>query len=106
MANPHKGEVEFRVGEKVFNLKLTHNSAAVAEEYMPDRTIFDIQGGGVLYVRALLFAMTKGQHGINTIDDAGDLLDDMPAEVTRAVNRAATLFFQKRVSAEKQVATP
>lgn len=97
MANKHNGEVALSVGKKAFTLKLTTNKAAVAEQYMSGTSIFDFEGG-LNSIRAILFAMTKGQHGIESIDDAGDLIDEDPLEVTKQVNEATALFFQKYIN--------
>lgn len=95
MANPEKGEVEFRVGEKQFKIKLTTNGAAEASPYMNGKAIFDVNLQDMMCLRALLFVMSRGQNGIQTIDDAGDLIDSDPITCTKAVNEAAALFFQK-----------
>ena len=93
MANKHNGEVSLVIGSKTYVLKLTHNKAANAEPYL-GTSIFNVVGKGVSFIRALLYVMTVGQHGIETIDDAGDLLDDDPVAITRAVSEATSFFFQ------------
>ena len=94
MANKHSGEVALLVGEKAFTLKLTTNKAAESEQYMNGRSVFDFEGG-LNSIRALLFVMVKGQNNVNSIDNAGDLIDEDPLSVTKAVNEATALFFQK-----------
>lgn len=94
MANKHNGEVPLVVGDKAFTLKLTHNKAAEAEFYL-GTSIFKVVGGGVKFIRALLFVMTHGEHGVETIEDAGDLLEEDPVAITKAVSEASTFFFQK-----------
>ena len=93
MANELNGEVALVVGEKEFTLKLTMNKAAEAEQYMSG-SLFTYNPG-LRSARALLFVMVKGKHGINTIEDAGDLLEEDYPTVTNATTNAVTLFFQK-----------
>lgn len=94
MANKQAGEVSLTVSGKTFTLKATHNSMANYEE-LTGRSVFDLKGGGVRTVRALLFSMAHGQHGMESLQDAGDLIDADPVEVTRAVNEATALFFRQ-----------
>lgn len=94
MANKHNGEVSLLVGDKAFTLKLTSNKAAEAEQYMNGSSIFEFKGG-LNSVRALLFVMAKGSNDVSTVEDAGDLIDEDPLAVTKAVNEASALFFQK-----------
>lgn len=97
MANKHNGEVALDVDGKTFTMRLTTNKATVAESHMGGASIFDFEGG-LTSIRAILFAMTEGQHGIKSIADAGDLIDEDPLEVTKRVNEATALFFQKYTS--------
>jgi hypothetical protein len=92
MANKQSGEVALTVDGREFVLRATHGTMANAEEIL-GRSIFDINGGGVRFVRALLLTMVKGQHGVRTLDDVDALLDADPLEVTKAVNEATSLFF-------------
>lgn len=103
MANKHNGEVSLLVGEKAFTLKLTHNKAAEAEPFM-GKPIFEIDHSGIAEIRALLFVMTRGQHGVNGIDDAGDLLEDDPIACMSAVNKALDAFFQKYAESQQAAA--
>ena len=94
MANKHNGEVGLIVGSKKFTLKLTSNKAAEAEMYGIGNFFTDLQlSFGA--IRALLFVMVKGDSGINSIDDAGDLMDEDLSAVTDAVAEAIGLFTQK-----------
>jgi len=101
MANQHNGEVELSVGGKTFNLKLNHNKVAEAEPHM-QHSIFQVERGGIAEMRALLFVMTKGANGINTIDEAGTLLDEDPSACMEAVNEAVNLFFQRYGKPQKE----
>jgi hypothetical protein len=103
MANKHNGEVRLTVDGLAYKLKLTHNKAAEAEPYM-GKTIFDIDNGGIAEVRALLFVMAQGQHEVNSIDDAGGLLDEDPVACTRAVNEALSAFILKYVESQEAAA--
>lgn len=94
MANKHNGEVSLTVDGKTFTLKLTHNRAANAEPLL-GTSIFNVVGKGVSFIRALFYVMAVGQEGIETIDDAGDLLDKDPVAITAAVSEATSFFFQK-----------
>lgn len=94
MANKHAGEVALTVDGKTYVLRATHNSMANYED-LTGRSVFDLKGGGVRTVRALLFSMAEGQHGMETLQDAGALIDADPLEVTRAVNEATALFFRQ-----------
>lgn len=93
MTNRHAGEVALQVDGKEFVLRATHNSMAYFEE-LTGKSVFDLSGGGVRYVRALLLSMVKGQHGVSALDDAGAILDGDSLAVTRAVNEATALFFR------------
>lgn len=93
MANQHKGEIPLLIGDHQFSLKLTSNLAAEAEEFM-DGSIFEYDGS-LKTNRALFYVMVKGNAGISTIEEAGDLMDEDPAAVIGAVGEAITVFFQK-----------
>lgn len=104
MTNRHAGEVALQVDGKDYILKATHNSMAYFEE-LTGKSVFDLGGGGVRYVRALLLSMVKGQHGVSTLEDAGSLLDvDSPA-VTKAVNDGVALFFRLYLPEEPKPAS-
>lgn len=104
MANSKAGEVALEVDGKAFLLKATHNSMATAED-MLGRSIFDVNGGGVRFVRALLLSMIAGQHDVHTLDQAGALIDADPLGVTKAVNEATSLFFRLYQPKEAAAAT-
>lgn len=93
MANKHAGEVALTVEGKSFTLRANHGSMAYAEEIL-GRSIFDVAGGGVRFVRALLLSMIRGQHDVNDLEAVDVLLDADPLAVTRAVNEATALFFR------------
>lgn len=101
MANKQAGEVAMTVDGREFVLRATHGTMANAEDIL-GRSIFDINGGGVRFVRALLLTMIKGQHGVLTLDDVDALLDAEPRETTAAVNKAVSLFFLRYLPADKQ----
>lgn len=88
----HTGEVSLAVNGKTYTLRATHGTMARAEEIL-GRSIFEINGGGVRFVRALLLTMIHGQHGVNTLDDVDAILDAEPLDATKAVNEATSLFF-------------
>lgn len=104
MANPERGEVEFRVGEKRFTIRMTTNAVATATPYMGGKSIFDIDLSNLQYVRAVFFAMCKGQNGVDTLEDAGDLIDEDPITCQKAVNEACSLFFQRWIKSQEKKA--
>lgn len=106
MANKQKGEVDFSVGTKRFSIKLSANAAASAAPYMNGASIFEAQVRNMDHLRALLFATCKGQNGINTIDDAGDLIDEDPIPCAKAIDEALSLFFQRWAQKAETQATP
>lgn len=95
MANKEKGEIEFRVGEKRFVARIGSNEASNATPHMGGKIIFEANLQDVMCLRALLFVAVKGQNGVNTIEDAGNLLDEDPVACFKAIDEALGFFFQK-----------
>lgn len=95
MINPEKAQIEFKVGEKKFSVTLNSKTAISAQREMPGKTIFDFNLHDVEYVIAILFALCKGQNGVDSIDDACSLFDEDPVTCQKSVDEVSTLFFQK-----------
>lgn len=103
MANKERGEVRLTVDGKSYTLKLGTNEAAEASPYMNGKSIFEVDLQDMACFRALLFVMVKGQNGISTIEDAGNLIDEDPTACAKAVNEAASLFFQRWMQNQQAV---
>jgi hypothetical protein len=104
MANPNKGEVEFRIGEKRFVARIGSNEASSATPHMGGKVIFDANLRDIMCLRALLFVAVRGQNGVDTIEDAGNLLDEDPITCFKAIDEAMGFFFQRWIKPEKQKA--
>ena len=86
-ANPEKGEVDLKVGEKGFVLRLTWNEIAVFERtqglawfesFAPKLMAPNTISGGEWI--ALLYAALQRHHSDVTLFDAGDLLTEIGVE--------------------------
>ena len=93
MPNKHKGEVALTVDGKEYVLRLTFSKVAALEAV--GINLFDTESLSGLTVQLnLFFVLVKGQHGVESIDDADELmLLDYPA-CSEAITHAVTLFFQ------------
>ena len=86
MANPIRGEVELKAGEKTYQLRLSINSIVEIETLL-DRGIgqiiesLDPDRVRVGTLRALLWGALRENHPTISIFDAGDLISQIGAAV-------------------------
>lgn len=99
MANPHRGEVPLRIGDRVYTLRCGNNALAELEEAIgvPVPQLWQRWSDGVVGIRelrAMLWAFARGAHRKLTLEDAGNLLDEAGTEpVTAALLKALQLGF-------------
>lgn len=95
MANPHKSEVAFKVGETEYTLKFSTNAICELEDRL-DKGLNTIVANmeRLTTVRALLWAGLRAKHPEVNIAQAGEMIDrlGMP-EVTEVIGRALTAAF-------------
>jgi hypothetical protein len=83
MANPVKGEVEFKAGDRVFTMKLGHNARAEVEGLLGKQfqhVIADLQDKEAVThetVRGVLWASLHQFHPDLSLFDVGDLMDEV-----------------------------
>ena len=92
MPNKHKGEVALTVDGNEYVLRFTFLHVAELEDLGLD--VFDPKQldskKAELY---LTYALCKGQHGLESLEDASNLLMTNYKDVSNAVVEATTLFF-------------
>ena len=90
MANKHRGEVSLLVGEDEYTLRLTINKAIELESMGYDL----IAGlpGTFTAMRDLFFVCMKGQHGLSTVEEVGEIMQEAEG-VAKAFEAVTTLFF-------------
>ncbi len=94
MANKHKGEVSLKVDKKDYTLRLTFSK--VAELEGEGVNLFEGANLSSVGVQLKLFyVLVKGQNGIETIEDADELLMNDYTSSASAVGEAVSLFFQR-----------
>ena len=100
MANPHKGEVEFTLGKKVYTLRFSINAMCVLEESTGGSVIelanlmSDPAKVGVKTLRTVFWAGLRDHHEALTETDAGKLMDELGlVEAAQMVVKAFTLAF-------------
>ena len=103
MPNKHKGEVSLIINEIEYTLRLTFSK--VAELEAMGVNLFDAESlSGIGVQLKLFYVLARGQHGIETEEDADELMmQDYPA-CSSASSEALTLFFQVLTAKEKKKA--
>lgn len=100
MINPHKGDVQFLVGNQEFTLRFSH-LALVKLENLLDKNVVEIIGelqsqpsGGIRIgtIVALLWAGLQKHHPNITYEKAADLLDDMDGGTIKAMEVIGAAF--------------
>lgn len=97
MANPHKSEVAFKVGDTEYTLKFSTNAICELEERL-DKGLNTIVSNmeRLTTVRAMLWAGLQSKHDSITLQKAGEIIDQcgMPA-ATEAIGRALNAAFPR-----------
>ena len=100
MGNPHKGEVEFTVGEKTYTLYFSINALCELEEALGGNVVelatlmADASKLSIKNVRTIFWAGLRDHHEAMSLTDAGRLMSDMGiAEAMELVAKAFTLSF-------------
>ncbi len=93
MPNEYTGEVSLTVNGKEYVLRLTFSKVAALEAV--GINLFDTESLSGLTVQLnLFFVLVKGLHGVESLEDADELMmQDYPA-CSEAITQAVTLFFQ------------
>lgn len=106
--NPHKGEVELRVGAETFTIRLAANALVIAEDLLDKGVseIADMLSDATAFrlgtARALLFAGLREHHPNLSLDDAGEIIGaiGIPAVVTKLGESMQTAFAQPEEGAK------
>ena len=101
MGNPHKGEVEFTVGKKVYTLHFSINAMCELEEAMGGAGITELamqmsdpSKFKLKDMRTMFWAGLRDHHEAMTAQDAGRLMNDLGMmEAMNLVAKAFTLAF-------------
>lgn len=94
MANPHRGEVAFKAGDKAYTLTYTINAVCELEAAL-GKGVSEIVSdmSRVSTVRAVLWAGLRHHHKV-TLEEAGDIMHAAGAAATaQAINSAMGLAF-------------
>ena len=103
MPNKHKGEVSLVIDELEYTLRLTFSK--VAELEAMGINLFDAESlSGIGVQLKLFYVLTKGQHGVETEQDADELLMQDYTACSSASSEALTLFFQVLTAKEEKKA--
>jgi tail tube GTA-gp10-like protein len=96
MANPHKGEVEFTVGKKVYTLKFSINAMCELENALGGsvvdiaNTLSDPSKMGVKTMRTVFWAGLRDHHEALDEIEAGRVMDELG--LVEASQLVATAF--------------
>lgn len=102
MANPHRGEVELKAGEKSYTLAFTINSVCELEDAL-NKGVNEIVGdmGRISVVRAVLWAGLRHHHNVS-LEEAGNVMHEAGAAATaKAINEAMALAFPQEPASKK-----
>lgn len=94
MANPHRGEVSFKAGEKDYTLCFTINAVCELEDRL-GKSVGEIVSdmGRISVVRAVLWAGLLHHHKVS-IEQAGEIMHEAGAAATaQAINAAMAMAF-------------
>jgi len=75
MPNPHKGEVEFTVGGKVYRAVLSSNAMCALEKELGQK-VHSLENS-LTTTRAVLWAALRKHHSDVTLEATGDLMDEL-----------------------------
>ena len=96
MANPHRGEYSFQVGEQTYTLLFSVNSLCMLEEELGEsiNTIAaQINNPATVRmktIRALVWAGLQEKHPATSLDDAGRIITD--ASIPKAMAAVGSAF--------------
>ena len=93
MPNKHKGEVGLTLDGKDYVFKLTFNKLVELEDLGIDM----LKGfeSSAANIRVLFHVLASGQHGVESLEDAGDLIDEIGfTEASNLVGEVIAAFFQ------------
>jgi hypothetical protein len=100
MANPHKGEVEFTLGKKVYTLKFSTNAMCEMETALGGNVVelasmmADPSKLSIRTIRTVFWAGLRDHHEAVTEVEAGRLMDDLGlVEASQMIAKAFTLAF-------------
>lgn len=97
MANPHKSEVAFKVGDVEYTLKFSTNAICELEDRL-DKGLNTIVANmeRLTTVRALLWAGLQSKHDSITLQKAGEIIDQSGmAAATEAIGKALNAAFPR-----------
>lgn len=93
MSKEANQEYKFTVNSKEYQVKLHVNTLAETEKLV-GFSLWGTENMGIGTVRALLYAGVKDQHGLKTLEQAGDLLDLDRQVITRTIISAYNAYFE------------
>lgn len=100
MANPHKGDVPFLVGDKTYTLRYSHLALVKLEEQTNKpvvevmRELENAKDGNIRIktIVSIIWAGLQKHHPKMTFEDAADLLDEVEGGTAAAVQAIGTAF--------------
>jgi hypothetical protein len=110
MANPERGQVALEAGDKTYTLKFSTNAIRQAEAVSGKtfgKLCDEMELVGLDAMCVLLWAGLKQSHEGFTLDDAGDLVDELePLEMIGKINEAIELAYPKTAKVGQAKASP
>ena len=95
MANPHRGEVEIKAGEKAYTLVFTINAICDVEEETGADLLADLTR--LSKVRLMLYAGLRTRHPEISRADAGAIIETIGVDVVQqAIVKALEIAFPKK----------
>lgn len=94
MANPHRGEISLKAGDKAYTICFTINSVCELEDRL-GKSVGEIVGdmGRISVVRAVLWAGLLHHHKVS-LEQAGEIMHEAGAAATaQAINAAMAMAF-------------
>ena len=111
MANPHRGQVDIKAGDRTFTLSFSINAMCELEDLMGEPIARIAQGLGdagsvkISTVRALVWAALRDKHPEVTLEGAGDIIADAGVNgVMEAIGRAFAMAFPEQSKARPRKA--
>lgn len=96
MANPDRGEVDLKIGEDSYTLRLSSNALAEIEDLLGlpfGELVAQMGAGRIGAQRAMVFAALRDKHPKLSLIDAGNMLDRDRDAVAAALGKALSLAF-------------
>ena len=91
--NKHRGEFDLTVGDDTYTLRMTFSKVAELEDMGVNVLDTETLNSGGVQLK-MFFVLTKGQHGLETIEDADELLMTDYGLCSKVMQDALVFFIQ------------